>query len=686
VEDPLAAFDPTADEDLSSIADRYIIKAKIGQGGMGRVFRAHDKILDRDVAVKLLNRELLDDHFVRRFQQEARAASQLKHPNILCVLDFGLLNSRQPYMVMEWVDGESLEDRIQREGTMNVAEALHIMLQIAEGMNHAHRVGIIHRDLKPANIMMSKTDTGEKALILDFGIAKIENDRADGMLTITGQIIGSPSCMSPEQARGEQLDRRADIYALGCVLFTMLTGKPPFVGDTAMSTINMHLSEPVPSLSDRTPAFIPEGLENIVCKMLAKDVDERYSAMSELGPAIEELDFEPLQATLAAQPLEGQTPAGSTTGGTRIKIAAGIVMVIAAGAAAAIFFLALFPSAQDKISDSLPQEKYVKHKTLEDANIFAMADEKDVTNQVEGQFSAARNLKKGDYFTVGEHSSADEIQQLLKEHKNAFHINFYGTKITKDVVNLLTNTPRVRGLRFHAVRIEPDQLVRVFSIKHLKALKTVRNPPSLEALKQLKNNPKLTDLQIYSGRIKDDELREIVKCKNLEILELKDNGPFSLNAKQALATLPRLACLNLESCKLTDEDLGWISKIKSLTVLALKTNGPFTAPALKQLSNLKLIDELRLEDTGLDTAGMLSISKIPRLKRLDVSSNKNVTAGSLQHFVGRKDLTVAVANTSIDLSKLTDLSRQLDGLNLTEVRRASKFSASANLMPLDPGK
>lgn len=670
------------DDDPRSIADRYIAIQKVGQGGMGRVFRAHDKILDREVAIKLLNRELCDDHFVRRFQQEARAASQVKHPNILCVMDFGLLESHQPYMVMEWISGESLDERLERLGQLTPLEALHITVQIARAMEHAHRNKIIHRDLKPANIMLRKTERGERALILDFGIAKIEtdcceNDHVDGMLTIAGQIIGSPTCMSPEQVRGEALDRRADIYALGCVLFWMLAGRPPFIGDSSMSTMTLHLTQPVPRLSDYTAAELPGGLEELLEKALAKDVDDRFSSMLEFSNAIENLEFKSLKETLAAQEDSPTSPARTGTGitiSTRAKlgILTFVTCILAFGALVWLFILV--PAAQDKVSDALRKEKYVPPAKLEDVNLFSMTDDNIVDEGFDRQYMAARNLSKHDYFTLSEKTTAAEMRETIRMKPRAFQVNFYYTKITPEIVELLEKTTNLSYLRFQQVSITPDLQLRICRIKHLTSIKFVKNPITVDALKELKRNKNLTDLQLYDAQLTDEATLQIIAMKNLDTLHLNGNGPFSEKAVSQISTLKKLSSLHMERCHLKDADLEWISTLSNLEVLALRGNGPFSPTALKNLSKMKALRELRMEETGLDNAGMFELSKLRGLTLLEVSKNPKINLGALQYFYGRKTLKIAVGGTGVNLKKLYKISEEYGGLTLLSTRRNNGFS------------
>ncbi|MEZ4488795.1 MAG: serine/threonine-protein kinase [Cyanobacteriota/Melainabacteria group bacterium] len=271
----------------TSIAGRYTVIEKLGQGGMGRVYSAHDSVLDRTVAIKILFGTNIPQDYWKRFQMEARAASKLKHPAIVQVLDFGVFNDDQPFLVMEHMKGGTLEDLLAREGRLPMKDAISIIEQICIGMEHAHNQQVLHRDLKPSNIIISRVGEGYRAHILDFGVAKVVDlVSPEETLTRTGQIVGSPRCMSPEQASGEVLDRRSDIYSLGCVAFELLSGKPPYLGRTALETIAQHMFDPVPSIDPDGLLGVPEYLAAAVERALAKSPADRYGTMAEFAQEI----------------------------------------------------------------------------------------------------------------------------------------------------------------------------------------------------------------------------------------------------------------------------------------------------------------------------------------------------------------------------------------------------------------
>jgi len=271
--------------DVGQILDgKYEILSLLGKGGMGSVYRVRHKLLNVELALKTLDSQRLSDaNSSRRFQTEAKAAFSLKHPNLVKVHDFGVLENGHPFLVMDLVQGRTLQSLIKERGQLPLEELEPIFSQLCFGLAHAHHHHqVVHRDIKPANIMivdaMERADEGS-VKILDFGIAKIvKEDRGEmDALTQTGEIFGSPYYMSPEQCAGESIDHRSDVYSLGCVLFEAITGTPPLVGTNSLRTMMLHVNEKAPSLKEATlgTQYSP-ALEQIVAKMLAKSPADRY--------------------------------------------------------------------------------------------------------------------------------------------------------------------------------------------------------------------------------------------------------------------------------------------------------------------------------------------------------------------------------------------------------------------------
>ncbi|MDI5961329.1 serine/threonine-protein kinase [Streptantibioticus silvisoli] len=254
------------------IKDRYRLEEVLGRGGMGEVWRGTDELLGRRVAVKLMTGTAGDERAIRRFADEARIAGSLSHPNTVAVYDFGTIND-QPFMVMEYVDGHTLETEVAALRRLAPEDVSRIGGQTAAGLAAAHRAGIVHRDIKPANLMLT---SGGVLKISDFGIAQFVNDSGSG-LTGTGMVIGSATYMAPERALGRTADHAADLYALGCVLHELLTGRPPFTGANAAAVLAQHVESPPPDPRQHR-ADIPGPLAGLVTGLLAKEPHLRPTA------------------------------------------------------------------------------------------------------------------------------------------------------------------------------------------------------------------------------------------------------------------------------------------------------------------------------------------------------------------------------------------------------------------------
>jgi len=297
---------------------KYEITALIGKGGMATVYKGYQSEIDRYVAIKVLPPHPgQDEQFIERFRLEARTIARLQHPHILPLYDYGTQDDVL-YLVMAYMDGGSLNDRIRKNGALPPVEVERLLGQVASALDYAHRQGIIHRDIKPDNILLDREGF---ALLADFGIVKIIEAGGSG-LTVTGGLMGTPAYMSPEQGQGLSIDQRSDIYSLGVVVYEMLTGKPPYTADTPMQLVFKQINAPVPDIRSVRPDF-PERLSEIIRRVLAKDPNDRYDSagalLSDFKSALNENGF----ATLldpAGTGFRVGTPPTSSTSSTRAPV------------------------------------------------------------------------------------------------------------------------------------------------------------------------------------------------------------------------------------------------------------------------------------------------------------------------------------------------------------------------------
>ncbi len=335
---------PKSDEPhplIGQTLGKYRITRLIGSGGMGAVFEASHESINQRVAVKVLHAKLTaDPEAVQRFMKEAKTTSMVHHVGLVRVFDFGQLPDGAAYMMMEYLEGESLRARLATVNKLEVVDSLRITRQIAAALAAAHEKGIVHRDLKPENVLLCpdpETPSGERAKVLDFGIAKVIEPDGEVMKTTTGAILGTPTYMSPEQCRGVgNVTEKADVYSLGAMLYQMISGRPPFVGQGAGDLIAMHIIETPTPLRELMPGVSPD-VETLVHQMLIKKPDERPS-MRQVLQSLEQLG---LTATSAAgtQVVIVPPPPPPVAPSRSRAVVLGVALGVAGLGGAALFFL-----------------------------------------------------------------------------------------------------------------------------------------------------------------------------------------------------------------------------------------------------------------------------------------------------------------------------------------------------------
>jgi tRNA A-37 threonylcarbamoyl transferase component Bud32/tetratricopeptide (TPR) repeat protein len=289
----MTTSEPSQDRWIGKVvAEKFRLDALIGEGAMGRVYRGEQLNLGKPVAIKVLHKHLGGDpRIAKRFHREAKAASRLSHPNSLSIIDFGEASDGTLFIAMELLEGEVLQAIIDHDAPLTPARIGSLMVQTLRALDEAHHAGIIHRDLKPENVLVLKArgGMGERVKVCDFGIAKItESEGKSTAITKDGYVCGTPEYMAPEQARGDAIDLRADLYSAGVMLYQMLCGRVPFVAESALGIITRHIMEdPVPPRRMRRAWGIPRSLEAIALKALAKEPDKRFATAAEMADAIE---------------------------------------------------------------------------------------------------------------------------------------------------------------------------------------------------------------------------------------------------------------------------------------------------------------------------------------------------------------------------------------------------------------
>ena len=298
---------------------KYELVERLGRGGMAEVYKAYQPGVERHVAIKVMHGHLSDNpELVQRFQREARSIGQLQHAHIGRVIDFDV-EADVSYMVMEYIQGGTLDSYLKQKKVLPVDEAVRITLQLADALAYAHQRGMIHRDIKPGNILFSD-ESHSHALLTDFGIARLLDEQKQ--MTMTGALIGTPNYMSPEAARGEPCDARADIYSLGVVLYEMVTGRTPYAADTPYSFLMKQANEPLPPPRTLNPK-LPVALEAIILKALAKEPAARYQSATDFATALR------MAQAVADSTATGPLPMAHPKRSTRTGLALAAVGVIA---------------------------------------------------------------------------------------------------------------------------------------------------------------------------------------------------------------------------------------------------------------------------------------------------------------------------------------------------------------------
>ena len=286
---PAPDWDPGKNPLIGSVLDgRYEIQSVLGEGGMGTVYRARHRALERIFAVKVLRRDLSRDaELGQRFIQEAKAAAAVSHPNVVQITDFGELETGEPYFVMELLEGQPLSKIVGVGGPLPAGLAVRVIRAVAEALGAAHAAGVVHRDLKPDNIHVAKTASGEEVVkVLDFGLAKVAGA---SKLTRKGMVFGTPHYMSPEQASGNPVDQRSDIYALGVVMYELFTGKVPFEADSYMGVLTKHMYVAPQPLHELIDASELGALEDLTLRCLEKKPERRFTSMAEFVAELDEV-------------------------------------------------------------------------------------------------------------------------------------------------------------------------------------------------------------------------------------------------------------------------------------------------------------------------------------------------------------------------------------------------------------
>ncbi|HEY9793290.1 MAG TPA: protein kinase [Candidatus Obscuribacterales bacterium] len=541
----------------SKFADKYVLTALIGKGGMSAVYTGTDTMLGRTVAIKLLHQYLAQDSVaMKRFRQEARTISQLNHPGIVRIHEFGILDHGQPYIVMDYLQGMSMAQLIKRHGVARPKDAIELFKQITRALAHAHLHGVLHRDLKPSNVMLAATESGDdlNVTLVDFGIAKVATEDDVGRLTATGEVIGSPVYMSPEQSRGMALDERSDLYSLGCLMYEAITGKTVVWGENALDILfnKMH-EDPVP-LADAAEGVteIPEALDAIVTKLIQRKPEDRYQSAQELLQDLETIDTPELAVARASRRGKKKKPANKSL----------IGKLVAAGIAGAIASVAAYTYISTQVATSSKTSPAV-HRVPHVPDTLSPTDE---------------SLRTGWQRMLNQ-----QKLYLNKTQVTDFGLNFVALILPLQELNL--NSTAVKNL-------SPLQKLRY--LQQLDVGTTGVNDKSLPPIVKLP----LRQLIVANDDITDQGVKTIAQIKTLDHLDVAGTN-ITDNAAGILATLPNLHVWILDRTKITDA-FAERMPTEQPTYLALNSTGLTNKGLLQLTSRLPNLQGVSFGDSATD--------------------------------------------------------------------------------------
>jgi len=615
---PLAAV-PSAqinDDLLGTVyLGKYELNAVLGVGGMGVIYQGRQIFLDRIVAVKMLKNNQASAKARTRFHQEAKAASALRHPGIVSILDFGVDKLDRPYMVMEYVEGWTLSDLLEERLTLTVEDLLPIFLEICDALAVAHKKGIIHRDLKPNNIMLIVGDDGNVRIkILDFGVAKMADmeDRTFQDLTKTGVALGTPLYMSPEQVKSKDIDNRADLYSLGCMLYTCLTGAPPFIGENKIATMEMHCSEAPLLLKEASYGMdFPPGIEPIVMKLLEKKPEDRYGSVMELKEAL---------ISMAAR--NGMLPELDISPGSRHGSYLDTLLKMSTVVSEAVRRSATsqtLPSPNDAAGEADGRLSDVGGDAWKLANTKNNAvsekgkapDRKEMVRPVTDR-SVPRRRKPN---VPGESRPASRIEASLNK-----------TFATIGLALVALALAVAGGIIFLFASTSHKTQFKTQPPKARSETRTVEGQSLETALPEAETAKEGVDAIIHHKLMKGAVEQE---------LNFANQSGLTEKGLKELAAFKYLRGLDLSGTGMKDGDVTILLNLP-LKYLSLRKNAGISDAALNSLSQMKTLQELSLDDTRITDRGLIHVSRLPALRVLSIGANRRITEQGIKNLVSNK--------------------------------------------------
>lgn len=611
--------------------------------------------MDNRVAIKMLSGDASGQEMMR-FQQEAKATARLNHPNIIKVLDFGESGGKA-YLVMEYLEGESLESILARRD-LSVDALLSIFCQVAGGLAYAHNQGVLHRDIKPSNVMVVKDDYGKPlAKLCDFGLAKLQS--SDQELTRTGTALGSPSYMSPEGVNGEELDKRADVYSFGCMLFEGLTGRLPFLGESAFEVMLIRAEKDAPSLLEATGKAFPVEVEDLVANCLARDRADRFENMGAIVEILDGLrvgDFAELKVALETESDSGpDSDSDSDTRGdlehesalfedetagvmeipesempfkikaSRLPVEIGIFLALIIGALLVFRYIVMDEKPKNYKSNSSKVHEH--QKKIPSTSVVSM-DDFTPKEKVE--------LADGREWTTLWGAVTDKDLKIFKGRKDIKYLKLVSDDLSGGGSVVLSDLPLLSlDLKQSALSdLTMDSVAHIESLEELKLARALG--VTRENIDKLSKLPRLKHLTLDNIDVDDSWIATISRISHLESLSLRRCDKLEGKTIDKLSALKELEMLNLSLSGFAPENIKGLASLSRLKVLYLSALGiedrDLTALASLKLSQLDLSDN-RLGGSalnhlsGIKTLRLLNLGAAPHISRKDVAAFKRQHPG-----------------------------------------------------------
>lgn len=567
----------SASEEFPEIqSGRYRVLEILGAGAVGTVYKAEDTALKIVVAIKKLHRTASDTEAVR-FQREAKLAGSLSHANILNVLNFGVTDKHEPYLVLGYVKGRTLADRMQQSDSIDLTEALEIFIQIARGLNHAHHNSVVHRDLKPTNVMLvdEPSTSAERVKIVDFGMAKSELDRQE--LTKAGVGLGTPLYMSPEQSEGAEVDARSDLYSFGCLMHEVLTGRPPFTADSIFELVELKMEGKNLPLVKNAKCHIPNSLERIVNQCLRPDSGERYQTAEELLRDLEQVRAE--QASLAAIVPEVDAPSSVSTFEWRPLFFVLIILMIAVLPLVAFWALLMQPEPPKIVE----KESTFKRSTRRSGGYNADAS----TDEDLRQFLYRQEGKVIKEITfVDSQVTPQGYEQLI--HHNVLAVSIKGGSVDESILKSLAKVTSLETVRLDQNKsIDEKSFVQLAKMPRLREFNLLGqnniSPVHIDAITML---PQIDRVVIHSTPCKiNGGFKNWHKLRNLKTVML-DYTEIDDNDVADLVDIP-LTRLTLDMTPISGKVIDLIARMKNLKEVSIVKTENITTVDYNRLRKLR---------------------------------------------------------------------------------------------------